>query len=93
MNRISYSNSVVRSSVRAAMLANLNQRNIQSLSDCYGLQHKPGASLIEPINGDPYVVTFEENRAVVHEFKGAENSGTDKLRARIEASQFFGALQ
>lgn len=58
--------------------------------DCYRTEHAPGATLIEPINGDPYVVTFDGDTATATEFKpDNQSSGTDKLRARILAKRFF----
>ena len=69
------------------------QANVSGLtfSDCMNVEHKPGASLFEPINGNPFVVTLAEDKTVTrHTFKPDNPaSGTDKLRARIIATTFY----
>ena len=73
----------------------INNHNITTFSDCYTVQHKPGASLVEPINGFPFVNVLErETRSVTrHTFKpDNRESGTDALRARILAGQFYREL-
>lgn len=76
------------SPVSAAMQNALNQQAIQ-FTDCYRCKYKPGANLIEPINGDPFVVVLGGEKVTKHIFAGNPRSGTDKLRARIEAQAFF----
>lgn len=55
--------------------------------DCHEVRLAPGtALLVDPINGAPYVFVSPSS---VHTFTGAPGSGTDHLRARIAATQFF----
>lgn len=59
-------------------------------SDCYAVKHAPRATLVQPINGDPYVVTFKGECATARTFKpDNQASGTDAMRARILAERFF----
>lgn len=76
--------------IRTQLLHGVNKSGA-TFNDCYAVTHKPGASLYEPINGNPYVVVFSSpTEAVAHEFKpDNQASGTDKLRARIIALRFF----
>lgn len=78
--------------VSAAMQGALNKQAIK-FEDCYRCQYKPGANFFEPINGDPFVVVLGEEKATKHVFAGQAHSGTDKLRARIEAQAFFDRLK
>lgn len=58
--------------------------------DCYAVKHAPGVTLVQPINSDPYVVTFDGDTATAREFKpDNRSSGTDAMRARILAERFF----
>jgi hypothetical protein len=60
--------------------------NIEFL-DCHEVRSEPGvALLVDPINAAPYVFVPPNS---VHTFTGAPGSGTDHLRARIAATQFF----
>jgi hypothetical protein len=83
-------NTNVVTPIRTQLLHGVNKSGA-TFNDCYAVTHKPGASLYEPINGDPYVVVFSSpTEAVAHEFKpDNQASGTDKLRARIIAGRFF----
>lgn len=63
-------------------------------NDCHSVQHKEGASLFQPINGDPFVaVIVDSSHTTRHTFKpDNRESGTDKLRARILATNFYEGL-
>lgn len=77
---------------RVQILLMFNLSNKVDFSDCYAVSHKPGvATLIEPINGDPYVVEFAEDgeTAKVVVFESLPGSGTDKMRCRLHAKQHY----
>ncbi len=55
--------------------------------DCHEVRLAPGvALLVEPINGAPYVFVLPDSLTT---FDSKPGSGTDRLRARIEASLYF----
>lgn len=65
----------------------------QQVSDCYSVDYDEakGLMLVEPINADPYVVQLPRT---LFRFKSLPtNSGTAKLRARIEAGLFYNRLK
>jgi hypothetical protein len=58
--------------------------------DCHEVRSELGvAVLVDQMNTDPYVFVCPNS---VHTFSGAPGSGTDHLRARIAATQFFEAV-
>lgn len=71
------------------------------LDTLYKYQLRGNALLVDPVNGNPFVVvdhTPTEVRHVmaqwiisVHTFDSEPRSGTDKLRARAAAQMFFDA--
>ena len=78
--------------IMGAIAVDMNRNNITGFKDCYHVEHKPGASLVQPINGDPFVNVLDLNTGEVvrHTFRPDNRaSGTDKLRARIMAGRFF----
>lgn len=84
--------------VQSAAAWNMIKSGLQ-FSDCYGVQYAGNAALVEPINGDPFVVLFDrpyvmggDVRAVQHVWSGQPRSGTGKLVARIAAQAFFDQL-
>jgi hypothetical protein len=56
----------------------------------YQVSSKLGAMLVSPLNGDPYVVDFNNQEAVI--FESVKGSGTDSLRQRIRAQLYFDDL-
>lgn len=65
----------------------------QQVADCYSVEYDEphGLMLVEPINADPYVVKLPNT---LFRFKSVPaNSGTSKLRARIEAGLFYNRLK
>lgn len=63
------------------------------VSDAYNVEYDEahGLMLVEPINADPYVVKLPNT---LFRFKSLPaNSGTAKLRARIEAGLFYERLK
>lgn len=81
--------------VRTQFLKAVNEQCLNKFTDCYNVTSKPGvATLIEPINGDPYVVTFGGGeQAHLTIFESAPGSGTDKMRCRMHAKQFYLSIQ
>lgn len=80
------------SGIMSQIIMQANKSSVR-FSDCAVCEHKPGASLYEPINGNPFVVVFEGDGVKRHTFKpDNQASGTDKLRARIIASKFYEEL-
>lgn len=78
------------SATKCAMLQQVNATNYDKFTDCYRVKHKPGASLYQPINADPYVVQFGEAGAVCVTFvPDNHSSGTDAMRARIIAERYY----
>lgn len=74
----------------SAIAVDINKNNITGFKDCYKVEHKPGASLVEPINGSPFVNVIEPDHVTRHTFRPANpSSGTDAIRARILAELFF----
>jgi hypothetical protein len=60
---------------------------VRKVSIYYSIKAVAGiAMLAEPINGDPTVFVAP---STLHTFRGVLGSGTDKLRARIEAQMFY----
>lgn len=61
----------------------------QQVADCYSVQYDEahGLMLVEPINGHPYVVKLPNT--LFRFVPKPENSGTAKLKARIEAGLFY----
>lgn len=83
----------------------MDAANIEKLNageGYYGVKHLDRAILVEPINGNPFVMidtTADPRPGTVSlpivqrvEWVPKEGSGTDKLRARIEANLFFDNL-
>lgn len=83
----------VENNVASQFMQAMNEQGLPFTQDgLYELAHKPGvASLVDPVNGSPYVVTFghADKRAHYTIFQPDEGSGTDKLRARIAAKEFY----
>jgi hypothetical protein len=78
--------------IMGAIALDMNRAGLVDFKDCYRVQHAPRASLVEPINGDPFVnvLDLDTGEVVRHTFRPDNRaSGTDKLRARILASKFF----
>lgn len=78
--------------IMSAIAIDLNANNIAHFADCYKVEHKPCASLFEPINGNPFVnvINIEDKTVTRHTFKPDNAaSGTDAMRARILAERFF----
>ena len=72
-----------------SMLAGAIAGTLSAGPDVMGISAKPGALLVEPLNGVPWV--FVEP-ATMLTFSYVPSSGTDKLRARIAAKCCFDAL-
>lgn len=53
----------------------------------YSIRTKAGSMLVDRVNGDPYVVDFNEQKITV--FASVPGSGTDKHRQRVKALMFF----
>lgn len=76
--------------IMSAIAIDMNQHNLTAFSDCYKVEHKPCASLVEPINGNPFVNVIKDKTVTRHTFKPVNpSSGTDAIRARILAERFF----
>ena len=56
----------------------------------YAIKHKPGVLLVDAMNRDPFVFVAPDT---VHEFVSQPGSGTDHLRQRMLAGQFFDSLE
>jgi hypothetical protein len=75
---------------------------LKATSDIYGFKSKSRALLVEPLNESPFVLidetaehtpgTISLPRVTRMEFVPEPRSGTDKLRARIQASLCFDDL-
>ncbi len=77
------------SGIMSQLVAQAN-KSAAKFTDCHRVEHKPGASLYEPINGNPFVVVLEPDGVKRHTFKpDNQSSGTDHLRARILAAKFY----
>lgn len=83
----------VERGVGSQFLQALNEQGLKLTPDgLYEMAHKPGvASLFDPVNSSPYVVTFghDDNLAHITTFEPEEGSGTDKMRCRIAAKEFY----
>lgn len=56
----------------------------------YAIKHKPGVLLVDAINRDPFIFVVPDT---VHEFVSKPGSGTDHLRQRMLAGQFFDSIE
>ncbi|MBP8275575.1 MAG: hypothetical protein KAX55_01605 [Propionivibrio sp.] len=56
----------------------------------HAIKHKPGVLLVDAMNRDPFVFVAPDT---VHEFVSQPGSGTDHLRQRMLAGQFFESLE
>lgn len=56
-------------------------------SDHHNIQYRNGYLLVEPINGDPHVISLRNRHVWILESK--LHSGTDLLRQRVMAEYFF----
>ncbi len=66
-----------------------NRGNFTQFTDAYDVKHKPGVSLYVPVNGSPMVVVLDSDKATAFLFEPLPGSGTDAMRARMEAQIFF----
>lgn len=67
----------------------MNAGTLKIGPEFHSIKAKPGAMLVDMINSDPYVFVPP---ATVHVFESRPGSGTDHLRQRTLADQFFDAL-
>ena len=77
-------------------MASLLSRGGRSTGEQMGLlafKYNAGILLVEPINGDPYVINLRHGERSKYLFESKPRSGTDKLRQRIFASMWFDSLE
>lgn len=79
-----------------------NFGKLKATPDIYSFKSKPRALLVEPVNGSPFVLvdetaeptpgTISLPRVSRVEFVPKQGSGTDKLRARMQAELFLESM-